>query len=398
MRRISLQRLCTLALLLSTQVGCGSETAAGGDAAVGVDGGDAAVGVDGGDAAVGVDGGDAAVGNDGGTPDAGAPEVTKAFSPGHWIGASHNFDSLADFAIDNVDSFVGVLIKVWWNTIEDETPGVYDWTEVWSVIQKLKPHGLKLALFLQDKSFGNAPRPTPSYMLDDPQYDSDGWVRCYLEDQDKSHGYPAFWDPDVTDRWIALFQAAREEFESEPTVEMLVTSETVWPCLKNELQVHEQDFYNETYRYTEEIIYDLRNTSILFNKGMNWNQNVISGLCDRCFERGAAVGGPDILADTVMISETDCYQPRNHGVGVANDLTIAVQVQTMDYCNHGTLQQIWNKAVGPEINANMVIWYREPAGCTFSIDDVIAKIDGDRTRDIETLLPLNLQPDFALPW
>jgi len=339
-------------------------------------------------------GGAAGAGGSGGS-------VSKAFSPGHWVGGGNA--NQVQFAIDNSNSFVGVLIMLRWNTIEDATPGVYDWSVIEAAIAKLKPKGLKLAVFLQDKTFTNpAVRPTPSYMIGNPKYEKDGWVSCFVEDRGFYGSHTAIWDPDVNERWIALFKAASEKFSNEPTVEMLLTSETAFypDCLKSHPEYTPQKLEQALYHYTEEITWELRNSHILFNKGMNWSnfaKDTVAGLCERCRERGGAVGGPDIKADKTLTSETQCFQPMNNGVDVANELAIAVQVQPENFSNHGTLQEVWDKATGPKVNANIVFWWRV-YGTTYTIDDVIAKINGDKTRDIETLRPKNLSPGVTYPW
>ena len=396
----------TSGLLVASQVlsGCGSEgveeiAGTGGSAgSTGTGGSAGSAGVGGSGGIGGSDSGGS--GGDAGSSGAGGAggSVSKAFSPGHWIGGG----SAVQFAVDHSDSFVGALIQLRWNEIEDAAPGVYDWSAIEAAIAKLKPKGLKLAVFLHDKNFGAAARPTPSYMIGDPKYEMDGWVNCLDDVKHNYHSYSAIWDPDVNERWVALFKAASERFGHEPTVEMLLTSETSYrpACLDSHPDYTPQRLEEALYQYTEEITWELRSSHIVFNKGMNYSpyaQEVIEGLCERSRQRGGAVGGPDIKADKTLASETRCFQPMNNGVGVANELAIAVQVQKENFSDHGTLQDVWDKATGPKINANIIFWYKI-YGTSYTIDDVIARINGDKTRGVETLRPNNLHPGFPYPW
>ncbi len=140
--------------------------------------------------------------------------------------------------LNNQDSIVGYRIWITWGAME-KTPGVYDFSLLDAALARLKtaynkPKHLIIGLWMYGQHGLNANRDwrvLPLYIQQDPKYGASpvsgsyGWWGLNSNGQSSGQWAPAFYNPAVMDRYIAMVQALGNHFDSDPFVEGLYIQE-----------------------------------------------------------------------------------------------------------------------------------------------------------------------------
>jgi hypothetical protein len=140
--------------------------------------------------------------------------------------------------LNNQDSIVGYRIWISWGAME-QTQGTYDFSLLDAALTRLKtaynkPKHLIIGLWMygqQGLSNNQDWRVLPLYIQQDPKYGASpvagsyGWWGQSSNGKSSGQWAPAFYNPNVMDRFIALVQALGNHFDSDPNVEGLYIQE-----------------------------------------------------------------------------------------------------------------------------------------------------------------------------
>jgi hypothetical protein len=140
--------------------------------------------------------------------------------------------------LNNQDAIVGYRIWVTWGAME-RTPGTYDFSVIDAALARLKtaynkPKHLIIGLWMYgQQGLGNDQdwRMLPLYIQQDPKYGASpvagmyGWWGQNANGKSTGMWAPAYYNPAVMDRYIALVQALGNHFDSDPYVEGLYIQE-----------------------------------------------------------------------------------------------------------------------------------------------------------------------------
>ena len=228
--------------------------------------------------------------------------ATKKWHPGHyiWTGAVASSSSdVSDAAIHEIaamPNIQGMKHSVYWRTLEPSR-GVYDFSRIDHYLSLLKPAGKRLIIEFQDRTFGGgvgASVALPGYLAKEPGAGG-GWF-TKVDSGGASHGVVSkFWLPAVMDRYIALWQAFAERYDSEPALEAVTNDESSpgfqpgvmpadWSRPATAAQLNRlTDAWAQMFQRTVAM------------QKINNLVGEMSGLVDHCYERGIALGGPDVL-------------------------------------------------------------------------------------------------------
>lgn len=178
-----------------------------------------------------------------------------------------------------------------------------------------------------------------------------------------NHGsYPAFWKPEIADRYIALLQALGAAFDEEPYLE------TVWPIQETATGGNPEGFNLEAYdtqlrRIALAASQAFKKTSVVMSVNFLGTQARVDSFIAYLGSIDVGVGGPDSCPDC----DTPSYstvQGLSGGVDYRGKIPIqwSVEASEMGFDAVGrdggyTAQQIydWNNDV---IRASHVLWVR----------------------------------------
>ncbi len=168
-------------------------------------------------------------------PDAGRPDASRPsgirWRPGHYIKTQGN-PTVPDQAgylagvlrsidrrVEDHPEVLGVFVAIAWGAIETGTR-VYDLSQVQMLLDDLAARGKHLILYIGYKAFGSAgpffvPPDLTSRVHESPGRRGGG-----------STFVASVWEPDVMDRYIAMWQAVATAFDDHPNMEMVTWSES----------------------------------------------------------------------------------------------------------------------------------------------------------------------------
>ena len=180
----------------------------------------------------------------------GAPSSSHQikWNPGHYMASytkivGSSTPSLAPLQLEmddlnNQDAIVGYRIWISWGAME-RTQGTYDFSLLDAALTRLKtaynkPKHLIIGLWMygqQGLSNNEDWRVLPLYIQQNPKYGASpvagsyGWWGPSSNGKSTGQWAPAFYNPAVMDRFIALVQALGNHFDSDPYVEGLYIQE-----------------------------------------------------------------------------------------------------------------------------------------------------------------------------
>jgi hypothetical protein len=184
----------------------------------------------------------------GNPPTAGGGTHQIKWNPGHYMASygkilGSSTVSLAPLQpemddLNNQDAIVGYRIWITWGALE-RSQGVYDFSVLDAALARLKtaynkPKHLIIGMWMYGQSgLGNNQdwRVLPLYIQQDPKYGASpvagmyGWWGPSSNGKSTGQWAPAYYNPAVMDRYIALIQALGNHFDSDPYVEGLYIQE-----------------------------------------------------------------------------------------------------------------------------------------------------------------------------
>ncbi|MEX0707140.1 MAG: putative Ig domain-containing protein [Woeseia sp.] len=215
-----------------------------------------------------------------------APVIEK--HPGHYISMNRYDDQAA--MIDAIRPGVtGLQKRYTWAELEPSFDR-YDFSALRSDLDLLAGQGMRLVVFVEDKSFDGS-YPTPVYLQADHTL------------ANHNGGYTALrWHPYVLQRFHRLIAALGAAFDTHPAFEGVALQES---------SLSLGDYLLDTYGYTPELYRDaLIDTITVARKSlptsqvfwyMNYlprRQDYIAEIANRAAELGVSMGGPDVLPDS----------------------------------------------------------------------------------------------------
>lgn len=214
-----------------------------------------------------------------------APVIEK--HPGHYI-SMNRFDDQAAMINAIRPGVAGLQKRYTWAELEPAFDR-YDFSGLRSDLDLLAGQGMRLVVFVEDKSF-NGHYPTPVYLQAD------------YTPANRNGGYTALrWHPYVLKRFRQLIAALGDRFDTHPAFEGVALQES---------SLSLGDDVLDTYGYTPEVYRDALIDAITAAREslptsqvfwyMNFlprGQNYITDIANRAAELGVAMGGPDVLPD-----------------------------------------------------------------------------------------------------
>jgi hypothetical protein len=234
-------------------------------------------------APVALAGTDACNGTTGGPP----PPGPRKLHAGHWIVMDRGADSQVLMQDAVRPGVVGIVKRYTWLSLEP-TEGAYHFSTVASDLAWAAANGMRLIMFIEDKTFVFE-RPNPPYL--------DAYTP-----RNRAGGYTMVrWAPTVVTRFNALVKALGAQFDSNKNFEGIATQETSLsldaPTLKAFGYTPEK--YRDSYINTLTTSTASLPTSRVF-WFMNFlvgNQAYISSIANAVASTGVVMGGPDVWPD-----------------------------------------------------------------------------------------------------
>ncbi len=208
--------------------------------------------------------------------------------PGHYI-AMNRYDDQAAMINAIRPGVTGLQKRYTWAELEPAFDR-YEFADLRSDLDLLAGQGMRLVVFVEDKSFDGR-YPTPVYLHADHTL------------ANHNGGYTALrWHPYVLERFRRLIAALGTEFDTHPAFEGIALQESALSLGDGLLDAH--DYTPERYRDALiDAITAAREslpTSQVFWY-MNYlprGQNYIAEIANRAAELGVSMGGPDVLPDS----------------------------------------------------------------------------------------------------
>jgi len=333
-------------------------------------------------------------------PAAEAVQQTK-WHPGHYIRAQASGGDQQK-RLKSINSFIdepnilGASIKMDWKDLES-SKGVYDFSDIKESLDLVQQHGKYLIVNVIDRNFNsncnNAP--IPSYLFTSEYMG--GWARgkdgrCSAK----------IWEPEVMDRFIALYDALGQSFDSEPNFEAVYNEETAMN-MDNGVEGYSIDKLKiQLKRLIQEGKIMFPNTLILFN--LNFLGGTGQTGIDNLMEFGEEVfqvGGsglthpdtvpcrsPDLPESQICRSIIPAYiVEQNYKDKVS--ISPNTQIPQIEY---DETQEVFDMAVDT-LNADHVMWNSwhkdTPVGKIYLFDQVIPTLNNNNGR-INTACPTSL--------
>ena len=218
--------------------------------------------------------------------------AARKFHPGHYVAMEHATNDTFLGVIK--PGVVGLQVRYTWNSLEPSL-GNYDFTKIQADLNVLSAQGMKLVVFLEDKSFAGDPPPTPLY-LQGATY-TQGNI---------AGGYSAVrWDPYVLARYKALIKRLGKRFDGNPAFEGIAFQESA---------VGFDNLTLSATGYTPEMYRDSLTDTLLtaassfptsqvfwFMNFLSEKQAYIADIANAVAPAGVAMGGPDVLPEDASL-------------------------------------------------------------------------------------------------
>lgn len=252
------------------------------------------------------------------------PATSLKYNPGHYVTLSASqLDGNPVSFVETLKSngVKGIVARYPWSSFEG-AKDEYKYTRVNSHLNLLNSKGLKLIIFIDDKSFSGAAA-VPSY-LNTPTY-------TFVN---KTGGISATrWNPYVAERFKALWKDMGENLDNHPALEGVVYSETAVSIPSGTNTTPSYD----PVKYKQLIIDTLTVQSNAFPKSnVFWMMNFINNgyhngvfysnaktdvflgdIADAVLPLGVIMGGPDILPESAsLVNRTYPYYTEFNNKGM----------------------------------------------------------------------------------
>ena len=306
------------------------------------------------------------------------PPVTgKKYNPGHYVTLSHGNSLRLDDTTNKNDGPVfvqelkntgvkGMVVRYPWKEFEP-TQGNYNYTRVKKHLDLAQTQGLKMIVFVDDKSFDGGAT-VPDYIKNNKNYvfgNKTGGVSA------------ARWNPFVSSRFIALWKDMGAEIDNHPALEGVVYSETALsiptgtvttpaydPVVNKQVIINTLTAQSEAFPKSNVfwmmnfIPSGYHNGQFLGNKIVD---EFIGDIADTVLPLDVIIGGPDILPENdSLVSRTYPYYDEFNAKGMR--LFNSAQNDSYRHLHNGntklpfyTLKQIHDYGKN-ELHVNYIWW------------------------------------------
>jgi len=218
----------------------------------------------------------------------------RKYHPGHYV-ALNRWESDDDkIAALQYPGVKGGQVRYQWKELETSFD-TYDFSLIEHHLQLAKSQGRRLVILVEDKTFFNNEKPTPTYL------------HAKFTVKNKPGGYTAVrWAPYVVTRYNKLLRRLGDRFDDEPYFEGVALQETAHGI---------PDYTLDNRNYTPEKYRDAL-INILSNAAQNfpssqvfWFMNFLEGqtsyiadIAAAVAPLGVAMGGPDVLPEATNLN------------------------------------------------------------------------------------------------
>ncbi|MBN1239652.1 MAG: hypothetical protein JXB36_14205 [Gammaproteobacteria bacterium] len=234
---------------------------------------------------------------------------TKKWHPGHYMQVLLN-DSTDDRQATRFGwydeiaantSIEGVALRLRWGQLEARK-GEYTFATLRAELDRLKslPEPKRLFVRIHDRDYGSS-------SCDSDMYPAD--LRNPRGCAEASHGNLArIWDPAVTDRLIALYEAMAEEFDGDPYFEgIMPIRETATNGRIRDDSFSEDAYIRQLKRLAEGAAAAFERSNVVMP--VNWlgGQRNVDELIEFNAKLGLGQGGPDVLPEGLAEQRVPAY-------------------------------------------------------------------------------------------
>ncbi len=282
---------------------------------------------------------------------AGQLQTTKdgvKWYPGHYLRKNAEEKSLyaEDILFLENPYTQGLILMVKWKNLE-KAKNQYDFSVIDKYIKWIEPYGKRIAMRIMDRCFhGCTDADAPAYLRTDSRYH--GGVEPMREGS-----IIRLWDPAVTDRVIALYQALGAKYNGNPTVAAITigSGESAMAIDREKAAGYSPEAYErELVRKAVEVKKAFPNTIVL--TGMNFIRGGEPRLT-RIAEELAKIGGSGVI--TPRAYPHSQYYVYDTFRKMKGKIAIFPQVETGGLLPEETEELIYRFAVN-DLGANFLSW------------------------------------------
>lgn len=306
--------------------------------------------------------------------------------PGHYLEAYHP-DRPSEYAVALNSLYMkGIQMRYKWRDIEIEK-GKYNFTDIDRNLAEVKAKGKTLLIYLLDQDYwGNSC--IPDYMTNDPIY-------CGGQVFKGKRSNPRLWEPQVMDRYIALYEAIGKRYDSAPNFEGISS---------NEREIAARDSTYSDRKYADQImrvqvaLAKAFPTSMVF-ESLGWTPH-IDEIVQNVYKLGLGITCSDLILPGNFSYKGRTYShswiyPYYHSmrgkIPMANSGQVGLQAS---FGSGHSMEQIFNYAVGDEtsgLQLTHMMWAVpwDPPGFTFE-GTILPVIEAKNGFVANTKCPENL--------
>jgi hypothetical protein len=254
----------------------------------------------------------------------------------------------------------GVQLLVFWSDLEGDQG---DYSQGFAILDKyvaeLSRYGKRLMLGVWPGIFGSScaglkcdlTRFWPTYIVNGSSYG--------ISELDNSKGvYARVWQQATMDRYIGLYQALGNRYDSNPNVEMVVAGETAV-----DIKSGVDDFSTASYEAQLKRFYVAAraawpHTQVRLAANYLTPDSLMEDLYAQCARLNCAIGGPDVIPGRT-IQANQIFSGTIGGIDYRGVLPWIAEIQSPELGgNHGTFtaQQLYTDAMS--MQASYYVWYQ----------------------------------------
>jgi hypothetical protein len=254
----------------------------------------------------------------------------------------------------------GVQLLVFWSDLEGDQG---DYSQGFAILDKyvaeLSRYGKRLMLGVWPGIFGSScaglkcdlTRFWPAYIVNGSNYG--------ISELDNSKGvYARVWQQVTMDRYIALYQALGDRYDSNPNVEMVVAGETAV-----DIKSGVDDFSPASYEAQLKRFYVAAraawpHTQLRLAANYLTPDSLMEDLYAQCAKVNCVIGGPDVIPGRA-IQANQIFSGAIGGIDYRGVLPWIAEIQSPELGgNHGTFtaEQLYTDAM--TMQASYYVWYQ----------------------------------------
>lgn len=314
-------------------------------------------------------------GGSGGTP---APTSNSVkWHPGHYYTLTALNPSYLKTVLDEIAAnpvLRGIQVRYEWRDLET-TEGVYNFKAIEDLLSQLQNKKVQLVLLIHFKSFKPDNIAVPDYIAKESKYEGGSFPYNHGNDKNGTPtpiaGYTAkLWNPNIRDRYIALFDALGKKFNSHPNLEGIgITETSIGQPMVAVTAAQETAIFANMVKVHQAMRKQFPNT--MTYQFVNFPRSILKTFIEGLKIAGTSLGGPDIfLTDPGLTMQGNpntpdgvySYYPKLSGIV---PLTPSIQHQDYATTNHSkpsegyqpTLTELFEFGKN-NLKANYLFWTR----------------------------------------